>query len=283
MNNNYEQHVKIQKLFFIKKRYTMNIKALFFDIDGTLVSFKTHKIQSSTIEALQKVKEKGIKIYISTGRPLGFITNLSEIEHLIDGYITTNGAFSFTKNSVISKHPMNKEEVLLFIDYAKKYDFCSIVIGTKHIAVINAKEILERIFVKGLHITTFDLSIPVSKVLEDDVLQITPFIPQSLQDEIMPSLPHCIATRWHPEFIDVSHIEATKGKALKEVAMFENISLDNIMAFGDGENDISILVNSGIGVAMGNASDNVKAHANYVTSSVDDNGIAKALQHFNVI
>ena len=283
MNNNYQQQVKIQKLFFIKKRYTMNIKALFFDIDGTLVSFKTHKIQSSTIEALQKAKEKGIKIYISTGRPLGFITNLSEIEHLIDGYITTNGAFSFTKNSVISKHPMNTEEVLLFIDYAKKYDFCSIVIGTKHIAVINAKEVLERIFVQGLHITTFDLSIPVSKVLEDEVLQITPFIPQSLQDKIMPSLPHCIATRWHPEFIDVSHIEATKGKALKEVAMFENISLDNIMAFGDGENDISILVNSGIGVAMGNASDNVKAHANYVTSSVDDNGIAKALQHFNVI
>ena len=67
------------------------IKALFFDIDGTLVSFNTHKIAQSTIDGLNIAKERGIKIFISTGRPLSFITNLGEIEHLIDGYITTNG------------------------------------------------------------------------------------------------------------------------------------------------------------------------------------------------
>jgi cof family protein len=55
------------------------------------------------------------------------------------------------------------------------------------------------------------------------------------------------------------------------------------MAFGDGGNDISILLKSGIGVAMGNANDDVKAIANYVTSSADDDGIYKALKHFEVI
>ena len=58
----------------------MAVRAIFFDIDGTLVSFKTHKIPASTIEAIRIVKDKGIKIFISTGRPKSFITNLKEIE-----------------------------------------------------------------------------------------------------------------------------------------------------------------------------------------------------------
>lgn len=66
------------------------IKAIFFDIDGTLVSFKTHRIPDSAIEAITKAKAKGIRIYISTGRPFPLINNLSDIQHLIDGYITAN-------------------------------------------------------------------------------------------------------------------------------------------------------------------------------------------------
>ena len=67
-------------------------KALFFDIDGTLVSFKTHAIPASTIEALKRAKANGVKIYISTGRPFLFINNLGQIASLIDGYRTNNGA-----------------------------------------------------------------------------------------------------------------------------------------------------------------------------------------------
>ena len=55
------------------------------------------------------------------------------------------------------------------------------------------------------------------------------------------------------------------------------------MAFGDGGNDISMLRHAGIGVAMGNANDDVKAVADYVTTSVDENGIANALKHFHII
>lgn len=66
------------------------IKALFFDIDGTLVSFKTHQIPVSTIEALEAAKAKGIQIFISTGRPRVIINNLAALQErkLIDGYIT---------------------------------------------------------------------------------------------------------------------------------------------------------------------------------------------------
>ena len=56
-----------------------------------------------------------------------------------------------------------------------------------------------------------------------------------------------------------------------------------VMAFGDGENDIAMIKFAGIGVAMGNASDDVKAAADYVTDTVDNGGIEKALKHFGLI
>ena len=61
------------------------------------------------------------------------------------------------------------------------------------------------------------------------------------------------------------------------------IRLEETMAFGDGGNDISMLRHAGIGVAMGNAKDDVKVIADYVTASVDDNGIADALKHFGIL
>jgi len=68
-----------------------NIKAVFFDIDGTLLSFKTGKVPDSTQNALQKLREKGIKVIIATGRS---INSLHHIDHLkFDGFITFNGSY----------------------------------------------------------------------------------------------------------------------------------------------------------------------------------------------
>ena len=259
------------------------IKALFFDIDGTLVSFNTHKIAQSTIDGLNIAKERGIKIFISTGRPLSFINNLGDIEHLIDGYITTNGSYNFMGKSVISMHSIPQEEVLTLVDYLNKHEYPAILVGTDNTAVINHKPIVDRIVIDTLNITNIDFSITAEAVLQQDILQITPFITQEQQDIIMPQIPHCTSERWHPEFIDTVNKQASKGKALSDIVAYNDLLISETMAFGDGGNDISMLLKAGVGVAMGNANDNVKTIANYVTSSVDDDGIYKALKHFEVI
>lgn len=87
------------------------IKALFFDIDGTLVSFDTHKIPQTTVDALEQAKKNGVEVYISTGRPPMIINNLGQIEHLIDGYITTNGARCFVGDKVVSQHAILPSDV----------------------------------------------------------------------------------------------------------------------------------------------------------------------------
>ena len=79
----------------------MAIKAAFFDIDGTLVSFRTHQVPSSTIEAIKQVKERGVKIFISTGRPVAIINNIDAVRPLVDGYIAFNGACSFIETKIL--------------------------------------------------------------------------------------------------------------------------------------------------------------------------------------
>ena len=78
------------------------IKAVFFDIDGTLVSFKTHRIPQSTLDAVAALRSRGIKVYIATGRPVPFIDNLGELEY--DGMITVTGAHCFTRGGEIIFH-----------------------------------------------------------------------------------------------------------------------------------------------------------------------------------
>ena len=83
----------------------MDRYALFFDIDGTLVSFKTHEIPASTIFALTQAKANGHRVFIATGRPPIIITNLGAIAHLIDGYVTTNGALCLVGSETVARIP----------------------------------------------------------------------------------------------------------------------------------------------------------------------------------
>lgn len=96
-------------------------------------------------------------------------------------------------------------------------------------------------------------------------------------------MPNTISARWHPEFTDITVKGANKGNALKTVAKQLGLCLEECMAIGDGGNDLTILKAAGIGVAMGNATDEVKAAADYVTTSVDEDGIKLAMKHFGII
>ena len=89
--------------------------------------------------------------------------------------------------------------------------------------------------------------------------------------------------RWHPEFIDVIAAGGGKDKGVDAILDRFGITPEECMAFGDGENDLSMLRHVGIGVAMGSASDRVKAQADYVTGSVDEDGILSALHHFGLL
>ena len=99
----------------------------------------------------------------------------------------------------------------------------------------------------------------------------------------MPQLPGLAANRWCPIFTDINACGTDKAQGVAAMAARFGLAADEIMAFGDGGNDIPMLRAAGVGVAMGEAGPEVQAAADYVTASVDDDGIRKALIRFGVI
>ena len=261
------------------------VKALFFDIDGTLVSFNTHEIPPSAVEAIAAAKAKGIRIFIATGRPPVIINNLSALQdrHLIDGYITMNGGYCFAGKEVIYKSAIREADVQAMAGLSARNGFPCIFVGEKDICVCQPDEMVKSVFHDHLRVGELPESTFEEATQGRDIYQMTPFITVEEQKRFMPLLPDCESGRWHPSFVDITAKGNTKQKGIDEIIRHFNIRLEDTMAFGDGGNDSGMLAHAAIGVAMGNASDAVKQHANYVTSSIDEDGIANALKHFSII
>lgn len=262
---------------------TDNKYALFFDIDGTLVSFQTHRIPDSTIQALTEAKANGAEVYIATGRPPLIITNLGAIEHLIDGYITINGALCFIGDELVCYQPIDRQDVLTCVEDSKANNYGLIVVGRNDVAVLDPTGDVDRIFRLYLNVKEFDRPTPLEEVLRQDVLQLTAFFDTRYEKEFMARMPHCVSGRWHPEFTDITSCMADKGKGIRAIARHKGFDPTRTIAFGDGGNDLSMILQAGTGVAMANATPELKQHADYITTSVDDDGILNALRHFNVI
>lgn len=171
------------------------IKALFFDVDGTLVSFKTHKIPERTIQALQMAHDQGVKIFTATGRPRQLLNNIPEVEHLMDGYILTTGALCIYGETVVREDLISHEEVLALVDHCRRHNISSVVVGKKDIQFLNRNEMVDHAFFDMLKVTYNKYDVPLEEVINQGVLQITSFITEEQEKEIMPQLAGCASAR----------------------------------------------------------------------------------------
>lgn len=261
-----------------------NIKAVFFDIDGTLVSFKTHRIPTSTLDAVAALRRYGIKVYIATGRPVQFIDNLGDLEY--DGMITVTGAHCYTHNGhIIYHHPVSQksvERVVAFLECGNEEAYPVIFVCEDELFVtaVNA-EVEEVAHLLNIRIPAIR---PVSYARGKNVLQLISFFKADREEKFMQTLmPDCVSMRWHPSFTDIIAGGVSKSVGIDKVLAYEEIPLSAAMAIGDGGNDISMISHVPYGVAMGNACEELKRVAAYVTDSVDDDGVAKALRHFGLV
>lgn len=263
----------------------LTIKALFLDIDGTLVSFETHKIPQSTIDAIAAAKAKGLHIFIATGRPGTIINNLSALQApgLVDGYITMNGAYCFVGKQVIYKSPIPAADVETMGRLSDESGFPCIFVGEHDVCVCHPNKLVKEIFNEYLQVDELPVKTVEEAIRGKEIFQMTPFITLEEEKKFLPQMPHCEAGRWFPAFTDITARGNTKQKGIDEIIRHFGIRLEDTMAFGDGGNDIAMLRHAAIGVAMGNATETVQSHANYITASVDDDGIALALKHFSII
>ena len=260
------------------------IKAVFFDIDGTLVSFKTHKVSDSSKEAIRILKEKGIKVFIATGRIKMHINNVDDLE--FDGYITANGFDCYIGDKSIYRHGIAKEEVYSLIDYLKnKEQFpCSVMMAKGVVINYITDEVAKYLESINLKINVAENYYDFLVENIDDILQINLFVNEEKEKELMSKIfKNCESSRWHPAFTDVNTKGGGKHIGIDKIIEYYGIDLSETMAFGDGGNDITMIEHAAIGVAMGNANEGVKEVADYITDDVDSDGVYKALKHFNIL
>jgi len=259
----------------------MTPQAIFFDIDGTLVSFKTHSIPASAKTAIHQLIDKKIKVFISTGRSLCDIDNLEDLE--FDGYITANGTYCIdSKGEVIAQHLLSRESLEKLALYLGKKPF-PCVFNTKKGNFINyADDDRVQVLRQLVNVPAPPVK-PVSELIEYEVFQLGVFVDLEREAEFVNILTDCNFSRWHPNFTDITAKNCDKATGMDCFLKHFNIRREYTMAFGDGGNDISMLKHAAIGVAMGNGNDEVKAAADYVTGSVDEDGIINALKYFNVL
>ena len=113
--------------------------------------------------------------------------------------------------------------------------------------------------------------------------QMCVFMSPEQEERIMREFPECVSSRWSPLMADINMCGVTKASGMDVFLRHYGIDRSRSMAFGDGGNDVEMIRHAGVGVALGNAVDAAKRAADYVTATVDDDGVLRALQHYGVL
>ncbi|MBA7614329.1 Sugar phosphatase YidA [subsurface metagenome] len=266
----------------------MNYRLLVVDIDGTLLGGEGG-ISAEDKEALTAARQAGVKVCLSTGRAAqGCWSIVNELS--LDGYhIFFDGALVSGPDKEVYVEPLEKrvvKEVVEFVQqndiYLELYSATDYFVEKENWATEIHRQYFKlepmvvdfsglgggKKFMKGGLVTRSDEEVAKAKSFRSR-------FDRSLRFSVArsPAYPGV-------EFINVLAPEVSKGKALTALASHLMVSLSEVMAIGDGTNDISLLSISGLAVAMGNAPDEVKAVAHRVTEDVGRSGVAAAVEKF---
>lgn len=254
------------------------VKAIFFDIDGTLVALGATKMSQVMIDTLNQLRKQGILLFIATGRQ-AYLLDVVTKDFQFDGYITLNGSLCYDKNfNCFYENPINQDDQKIMKQLFNNNCY-SLVIVEQNDSYINYLNDLAKQTYDLLHIKVprFDLN------HGNDIFQLIAYADEKTEQELMTLLPNSKAARWNALGIDILPKSGGKLVGIAETLKHFNIDLKDTMAFGDGQNDIDMLEYVACGVAMENAHPNVKAIANDLCGHVNDDGITTYLKRLRLI
>ena len=264
----------------------MMVKAIFFDVDGTLLSHETHRVPDSTVRALEALRDKGILTFLATGRHISMLRALLPMEDLrFEGFVSLNGQYCCNDQGVIYHCPMPREDVAALLDCLKENPHPCILIEEDQMYINFHNAYVERVqaAIRADLPALGDLNRGYTEPIYQALLYI------SEEDLVrLPPLPGIRFSRWRlggPDLSGADLYPASGGKAVGIAKVLEHYGIDkkDTMAFGDGENDVDMFAAVGTAVAMGNGCEEAKIAADYVTDEVDEDGIWNALKHFGIL
>lgn len=263
-------------------------KLIALDMDGTLLT-TDKKISEKNEAAIKAAEEKGVKIVLASGRPLKGLTRyLEELDLLKDeDYVLSfNGGLvqNARTQEIISKVSLKGSDLKNIYEISKKLNINIHAFSAKD-GLITPKmsqytEHEAKLNGIGVQIRDFN------KVEdEEDIIKVMMIDPQEILDPAIEQLPSKVYEKYNvfksaPFFLEFTHKEVDKGLGLQKLGEHLGIKREEIIACGDAGNDLSMVKFAGLGVAMGNATPDVKEAANFITMSNDEDGIANVIEKF---
>ncbi len=263
----------------------MQPQLLFFDIDGTLLSNYTHQIPDSAIEAIRQAQARGHLAFINTGRPLR--TMPDEIRQLpFDGFLCGCGTRIVYHNETLLAHSIPVARGIELIDLMEKYEIEAFLEGSEDVyckrglyrqAIMNKVRL--SFHAAGLGYSAF---IDERNFIYDKFCLVSDHPEQTAQ--FIKAISHDI------EVIDrgSNMYECvpkgfSKASAMRILAQHLDIDMADTYAFGDSSNDLSMLQAAAHGIIMGEHSPVLEPYAEFITDTVENDGIAKALKKAGLI
>lgn len=260
----------------------MTRKALFFDVDGTLVNNNNEIIQS-TIDSIKKVREKGNLVFINSGRPRKMLTSIGE-QINCDGLLCGCGTEIIYNDKVYFSHHLSSKDKDQLLNAKDKYNIEIIAESNNGVRFSHKesrfdimKETLRMVKLSGAFKDDYYGDYPLFKccIKGDKDSKLDEFI-----DDFKDRLDFIDR---HDDFYECIPKGYSKGSAVKWVQDYFNIEDSDTYVFGDTTNDLDMFKLPVNAIAMGFHDKELEEYASFITDNIENHGIKKAMEHFNLI
>ena len=264
----------------------MKYKLLAVDIDGTLLN-SNFELTEATKEAVEKAIDKGIIFTISTGRPVPGVKYLKELLDLKKDFpvITYNGATVVMSESgkVLFNQKLEEKYVNEIEDLCTQNDTHMIVWSDDKLYMTEVNEYtMDYRSILGTDYTVVEdfrevAAGGITKTIWIDEIEKISKLQDKMQHHFKDKL-NCHTSR--PYLLEFVGKGASKAAGMEEIGKYYGIDRSEMIAAGDGYNDVSMIKYAGLGIVMGNAPDDIKEIGDFVTLSNDEDGLAYAIDKF---
>ena len=232
-----------------------DVKIIFFDIDGTLIDMQKKQITENTLETLRRLKAGGIRICLATGRSPMTLPHFEGVE--FDACCTFNGSYCYAGDQVIFSNPIPSADVRRIIDNAAAIGR-PVSLATKDRLAANGRDadLIDYYAVINLDV---DVAPDFDDVAKRQVYQIMSGGYKEEYDDLLRGVSDAKIAAWWHRAVDIIPAAGGKGKGIEKILEYFDLSREQAMAFGDGNNDLEMFAAVSMGVAMGNASQALKA------------------------